>query len=134
MSGAYFGAAKEAWRAAADLSSQVHIVWVDEPFRRVLSVMPSLYDDLWTAAKGMYKVEPAVADGGEVIIYAPHIAEVSYTHGPDIDKHRLPLPRLFREAVGEIQGRPAKRACALDASRGQGSTTLRPARRTLASR
>ncbi len=86
VSGLYFGAAKEAWRAAADLSAQKHIVWVDRPFRRVLSVMPSLYDDLWTAAKGMYKVEPAVADGGEVIIYAPHISEVSYTHGPDIDK------------------------------------------------
>jgi nickel-dependent lactate racemase len=86
VSGLYFGAAKEAWRAAADLSTQKHIVWVDEPFQRVLSVMPSLYDDLWTAAKGMYKVEPAVADGGEVIIYAPHISEVSYTHGADIDK------------------------------------------------
>ncbi|MGA9565616.1 MAG: lactate racemase domain-containing protein [Candidatus Korobacteraceae bacterium] len=86
VSGLYFGAAKEAWRAAADLSAEKHIVWVDEPFQRVLSVMPSLYDDLWTAAKGMYKVEPAVADGGEVIIYAPHISEVSYTHGADIDK------------------------------------------------
>ncbi len=86
VSGIYFGAPKEAWRAAADLSAQKHINWVDQPFQRVLSVMPSLYDDLWTAAKGMYKVEPAVADGGEVIIYAPHISEVSYTHGPDIDK------------------------------------------------
>jgi lactate racemase len=86
VSGAFFGTPNEAWRAAADLSAQKHIVWVDQPFRRVLSVMPSLYDDLWTAAKGMYKVEPAVADGGEVIIYAPHITEVSYTHGPDIDK------------------------------------------------
>ena len=86
VSGIYFGAPKEAWRAAADLSAQKHINWVDRPFQRVLSVMPSLYDDLWTAAKGMYKVEPAVADGGEVIIYAPHISEVSYTHGPDIDK------------------------------------------------
>ena len=43
--------------------------------------MPEMYDDLWTAAKGMYKMEPAVADGGEVVIYAPHITEVSYTHG-----------------------------------------------------
>jgi nickel-dependent lactate racemase len=86
VAGMYFGAAKEAWQAAADLSAQKHIVWVDQPFRRVLSVMPRLYDDLWTAAKGMYKVEPAVADGGEVIIYAPHISEVSYTHGADIDK------------------------------------------------
>jgi len=49
-------------------------------------VMPSLYSDLWTAAKGMYKVEPAIADGGEVVIYAPHISEVSYTHGAVIDK------------------------------------------------
>lgn len=86
VAGMYFGAAKEAWRAAAELSAKKHIVWVEQPFRRVLSVMPSLYDDLWTAAKGMYKVEPAVADGGEVIIYAPHITEVSYTHGADIDK------------------------------------------------
>jgi nickel-dependent lactate racemase len=86
VSGFFFGEAKEAWRAAADLSAQRHIVWVDEPFERVLSVMPSLYDDLWTAAKGMYKVEPAIADGGEVVIYAPHISEVSYTHGADIDK------------------------------------------------
>ena len=86
VSGLYFGTAKEAWGAAAALSAQEHIVWVDQPLQRVLSVMPTLYDDLWTAAKGMYKAEPAVADGGEVIIYAPHISEVSYTHGPDIDK------------------------------------------------
>ena len=34
----------------------------------------------------MYKLEPAIADGGEVIIYAPHISEVSYTHGKVIDE------------------------------------------------
>jgi hypothetical protein len=48
--------------------------------------MPAMYADLWTAAKGMYKLEPAVADGGEVVIYAPHISEVSYTHGRQIDE------------------------------------------------
>jgi nickel-dependent lactate racemase len=48
--------------------------------------MPEMYDDLWTAAKGMYKMEPAIADGGEVVIYAPHIAEISYTHGHVIDE------------------------------------------------
>jgi nickel-dependent lactate racemase len=61
-------------------------VWVDEPYDRVLSVMPRLYDDLWTAAKGMYKMEPAVADGGEIMIYAPHVSEVSYTHGRVLDE------------------------------------------------
>ncbi|MGB8382335.1 MAG: hypothetical protein WCG47_14030, partial [Dermatophilaceae bacterium] len=46
----------------------------------VLAVMPTRYQDIWTAAKGFYKTEPAVADGGEVIIYAPHVTEVSETH------------------------------------------------------
>ncbi len=85
LHGLYFGTAQEAWQAASALSSQVHITWRDQPVQRVLSIMPALYDDLWTAAKGMYKTEPAVADGGEVVIYAPHIDEVSYTHGPVID-------------------------------------------------
>ena len=48
--------------------------------------MPEMYEDIWTAAKGMYKLEPAVADGGEVIIYAPHITEISYTHGQQIEE------------------------------------------------
>jgi len=84
--GMYFGAPEEAWRPAAALSSQVHIRHIDKPYHRILAVMPELYDDLWTGAKGMYKSEPALADGGEVIIYAPHITEVSYTHGKLIDE------------------------------------------------
>ncbi|MEJ2732503.1 MAG: lactate racemase domain-containing protein [Anaerolineae bacterium] len=86
LAGLFIGSMEEAWQAAADLSSQVHIVWVDQPYQRVLAIMPSMYDDLWTAAKGMYKMEPAVANGGEVVIYAPHISEVSYTHGRFIDE------------------------------------------------
>ncbi|HEY75610.1 MAG TPA: DUF2088 domain-containing protein [Thermoflexia bacterium] len=86
LAGLYVGSIQEAWRAAVALSARHHIVYVDHPFRQVLSVMPEMYDDLWTAAKGMYKVEPVVADGGEVIIYAPHITEVSYTHGRILDE------------------------------------------------
>ena len=86
LAGLYYDSAPEAWKAASALSAKVHIKWVDKPFKRVLSVMPPMYDDLWTAAKGMYKVEPAIADGGEVIIYSPHIDEVSYTHGRIIDE------------------------------------------------
>lgn len=29
----------------------------------------------------MYKLEPVLAEGGELIIYAPHLTEVSVTHG-----------------------------------------------------
>ena len=86
VAGMYCGEVHEAWRQAAMLSSQRHIVWVDEPYDRVLAIMPTMYDDLWTAGKGMYKSEPVVADGGEVIIYAPHVTEVSRTHGRMIDE------------------------------------------------
>jgi nickel-dependent lactate racemase len=86
VAGMYCGDVHDAWRQAAMLSSQRHIVWVDEPYDRVLAVMPSMYDDLWTAGKGMYKSEPVVADGGEVIIYAPHVTEVSRVHGKMIDE------------------------------------------------
>ncbi|MGB7622393.1 MAG: lactate racemase domain-containing protein [Terriglobia bacterium] len=86
MAGLYFGSPSEAWTAASKLSAQKHIVYVERPFQRVLSIMPEMYDDLWTAAKGMYKMEPAVADGGEVVIYGPHLSEVSYTHGKLIDE------------------------------------------------
>ena len=34
----------------------------------------------------MYKMEPAIADGGEVVIFAPYITEISYTHGKVIDE------------------------------------------------
>jgi nickel-dependent lactate racemase len=48
--------------------------------------MPKMYDDIWTAAKGAYKTEPVVSDGGEIIIYAPHVTEVSYVHGTLIEE------------------------------------------------
>jgi nickel-dependent lactate racemase len=86
IAGIFCGDLQDAWRQAATLSARRHIVWVDEPYDRVLSVMPRLYDDLWTAAKGMYKMEPAIADGGEVIIFAPHVNEVSRTHGRVLDE------------------------------------------------
>jgi nickel-dependent lactate racemase len=86
VAGAFVGPPKEAWREAALLSARRHITWLDRPVDRILSIMPAMYDDLWTAAKGAYKAEPAVADGGEVVIFAPHVREVSYVHGRLIDE------------------------------------------------
>ncbi|NOZ49591.1 MAG: DUF2088 domain-containing protein [Chloroflexi bacterium] len=86
LHGLYVGPIAETWPAAVALSSQLNILWVDHPYRQVLSVMPHLYDDIWTAAKGMYKLDPVIADGGEVIIYAPHITEISYSHGRILDE------------------------------------------------
>lgn len=77
---ASFGTPEAAWAACAEVSAQTHVRYLDAPVRRVLSVIPTKYEDMWTGAKGFYKVEPVVADGGEVILYAPHITEVSVMH------------------------------------------------------
>ena len=106
LAGLYIGTPREAYAAAADLSSRLHIVWVDQPFQRVLSVMPHMYDDIWTAAKGMYKMEPAIADGGEVIIYAPHIDEISYTHGRIIDQVGYHVRDYFVKQWDRFKGYP----------------------------
>ena len=86
VAGVYCGPTLETWAQAAALSAQRHIVRVQKPYQRVLSIMPPIYRDLWTGAKGMYKLEPVIADGGEVVIYAPHIREVSVVHGKLIDE------------------------------------------------
>jgi nickel-dependent lactate racemase len=104
--GIYFGSPKEAWESASALSAQKHIVYVKKPFKRVLSIMPQLYDDIWTAAKGMYKMEPAVADGGEVVIFAPHITEISYTHGKLIEEIGYHCRDYFLAQWDKFKGYP----------------------------
>lgn len=93
VSGIFIGDPTPAWNACADLSAQQHIRWCEKPFRKVLSCAPAMYDELWTGAKAMYKIEPAVAIGGEVIVYAPHLDVVSHVHGKfiyQIGYHILP--------------------------------------------
>ncbi len=85
VSGFYAGG-EEAWSKAADLSSTVNIKYLNKSFRTVLSMAPKIYEDLWTAGKCMYKLEPVVEEGGTLIIYAPHIEEISSTHGRYIEK------------------------------------------------
>ncbi len=80
LAGLFIGSPEAAWDAAADVSRAEHIVFRDRPYHTVLSCAPKMYEDVWTAGKAMYKLEPVVADGGELIIYAPHVTEVSVTH------------------------------------------------------
>jgi lactate racemase len=108
--GLYVGSHIDAWSAAADLSAQLNIVWVDRPFTRVLSMPSEMYDELWTAGKAMYKTEPAIADGGEVVIYAPNLKIISITHGKLIERvgyHPLEYftkqPDKFADVPGSIK-------------------------------
>lgn len=86
LHGLFYGTPESAWNEAADLSGQIHIKRYDKPFKQVLSCAPPMYDELWVAGKCMYKMEPVVADGGELIIYAPHMHGISVTHGKLIEQ------------------------------------------------
>jgi lactate racemase len=80
LAGILAGPPELAWSSASDLSRELHIRYQDHPFHTVLSCAPTMYDELWVGGKCMYKLEPVVADGGELIIFAPHIQEISLTH------------------------------------------------------
>jgi nickel-dependent lactate racemase len=75
-----YGPPETAWETCAEVSAASHVRYLDAPVSRVLSVVPEKYDDLWTGAKGFYKVEPVVEDGGQVILFAPHITEIAVMH------------------------------------------------------
>jgi nickel-dependent lactate racemase len=106
LHGAYFGDVVEAQDVAARLSAQVNIAYVPRPFHTVISVMPELYDDIWTAGKGMYKMESVLADGGTLIIYAPQIDEVSYTHGAVLDRIGYHVRDYFLAHMSELADEP----------------------------
>jgi len=106
LAGLYFGPRREAWSAAADLSDAVHITYVDTPFTSILSRAPEMYDELWVGAKCMYKMEPIVADGGELIIYAPHISEISTVHGAVIEEIGYHTLEYFLKQWDRFKGYP----------------------------
>ena len=104
--GIFFGGPKEAWSAAADLSAKTHIVYKNHPFKSVLAMAPAMYDDIWVAGKCMYKLEPVVADGGELIIYAPHVKDISFTHGELIKKIGYHTRDYFLAQMDKYTGIP----------------------------
>ena len=106
LNGLYAGRPEEAWAAAAQLSAHVHVRYEARTYRTVLSVVSPRYEDMWTAAKGMYKVEPVVADGGEVILYAPHITQFSVTHGDVLAAVGYHVRDYFLSQWDQFQGHP----------------------------
>ena len=86
LSGLFIGDVNESWSMAADLSSKLHIVYLEKTYSRVLGITPTYYDELWVAGKVMYRLESIVADGGELIIFGPHIKEFSLTFKPFIER------------------------------------------------
>lgn len=106
LAGLYVDSPEEAWSAAADLSAQIHVVYEDKPYHTVLACSPPMYDDIWTAGKCMYKMESVVADGGELIIYAPHVSEISYSHGKILDEVGYHVRDYFVNRWDEFKKHP----------------------------
>jgi len=104
--GMFTGTPEDAWSQAADLSAEENVIYVDTPFRKVLAKAPEMYEDLWTGGKCMYKLEPVVVAGGELIIYAPHITEVSVTHGKIIEQIGYHVRDFFTKQWDEYKNYP----------------------------
>lgn len=86
LKGLFIGSDSSAWSEAVKLSSRINIRYLSRPLRKVLSIPSIKYDDFWTGAKAFYKIEPVVEDGGEIVVYAPHIKQFSITHGNIIER------------------------------------------------
>ena len=106
LKGLYMGDMLEAWEKATEMSDKVHIIYKDKAYQTVLGIAPEMYDDIWVAGKVMYKLEPIVADDGTLIIYAPHITEISYTHGKVLDEIGYHTRDYFRKQPERFAGVP----------------------------
>jgi len=121
LCGLYSGNPREAWSRAAELSSQVHIVTKKKPFKLVLGAAPAMYDEIWTAGKVMYKLEQVVADQGTLIIYAPHIREVSRTWGRHIEAVGYHIREYLLAHMDRLKGVPRGVLAHLTHVRGTGT-------------
>ena len=106
LKGIFVGDTLQAWERAADLSEQVHIIYKDKPYDTILGIAPQMYDDIWVAGKVMYKLEPILADGATLIIYAPHITEISYSHNEWLEKIGYHTRDYFLKRMDQFAGVP----------------------------
>ena len=106
LAGLFAGTPEHAWDAAVEVSRQVHIIYKDRPFHTILSCAPPMYDELWVGGKCMYKLEPVLADGGELIIYAPHIKEICVAHGRHIEAVGYHCRDYFLKQWDKFKDRP----------------------------
>jgi lactate racemase len=91
----FCGDFRQALRRAANVSRYVHIRYTGRKYKRVVALLDEHYDDLWVGGKASYRLGPVVDEGGELIIYAPHLRCVSDTHGDLIRRYGYaPLEKI----------------------------------------
>ncbi len=95
----FTGGLRETVRQAAAVSSQIHVRYTGRRYRRVIALLDEHYDEMWVGGKASYKLGAVIEDGGELIIYAPHLKGISTTHGRLIEKYGYAPLETVREMV-----------------------------------
>lgn len=96
----FTGDIRDAFRRAAEVSREIHIRYLPRKYKRVIAVLDQHYDELWVGGKASYKLGAIVEDGGELIIYAPHLTKLSETHGALIEKYGYAPLEVVRDMLG----------------------------------
>lgn len=97
----FCGDFRQTVRQAVEVSRNVHIKYTGRKYSRVIALLDEHLDDLWVGGKASYRLGPVIAEGGELIIYAPHVTSLSDVHGELIKRYGYaPLERI-RELVAE---------------------------------
>ena len=99
----FAGDIRDAFRRAAEVSRQVHICYTRRKYRRVVALLDPHYDELWVGGKASYKLGAIIEEGGELIIYAPHLTKLSETHGALIEKYGYAPLESVRDMLGVSQ-------------------------------
>jgi nickel-dependent lactate racemase len=99
----FAGDIREAFRRAAAVSRDVHIRYTNRKYKRVVALLDEHYDELWVGGKASYKLGGIIEDGGELIIYAPHLKAISQTHGALIEKYGYAPLESVRDMLGVSQ-------------------------------
>ena len=99
----FAGDIREAFRRATEVSRKVHIRYTDRKYKRVVALLDPHYDELWVGGKASYKLGAIIEEGGELIIYAPHLTKLSETHGALIEKYGYAPLESVRDMLGVSQ-------------------------------
>jgi lactate racemase len=101
--GLFTGNIRDAFRRAAALSREIHIRYTGRKYKRVVALLDPHYDELWVGGKASYKLGAIVENGGELIIFAPHLTKLSETHGALIEKYGYAPLEVVRDMLGASQ-------------------------------
>lgn len=99
----FAGELSAAFRQSAAISRQLHIKYTGRRYRRVVALLDEHYDEMWVGGKASYKLGGVIEEGGELIIYAPHLKRLSATHGRLIERYGYAPLEEVKEMVARSE-------------------------------